>query len=352
MTTRILPAFLSVQGTSLSDEEKHLFAAHNPLGVCLFAKGCANVQNKTQLRNLIKQIKEVIGREDVLIAIDQEGGRVRRLLEPEWTAVTAQADIKDLQTARAHAQLIAADLKNTGINVNIAPVIDIEYPQTSTALKSRCFSGDEKTVAKLGQAMVTEYMKSGVCPCIKHMPGHGRGQADPHLELPVINDSLQELMTDFYPFQKLHETPMGMVAHIVLTAVDEKNPATCSERVIKDIIRGTIGFDGLLVSDAIMMNALRGSICERAERCFAAGCDVICLGNADFAANEALCQSHIALTDAAEERLEKVRAVIRRPFPVINTEYVQNKYCAGLKSVISYNYEYDATEVLNRLRKQ
>ena len=351
MATRILPAFLSVQGPSLSDDEKRLFAVHNPLGVCLFAKGCANVQDKIQLRNLIKQIKEVIGRDDVLIAIDQEGGRVRRLLDPEWTAVTAQADIKDLQTARAHAQLIGNDLKTTGINVNFAPVLDIEYPDTSAALKSRCFVGDAQTVAKFGQAMVEEYIRLGVCPCIKHMPGHGRGQADPHLELPVINDSLQELMTDFYPFQKMHDAPMGMVAHIVLTAVDAQNPATCSERVIKDIIRGTIGFEGLLVSDAIMMNALHGSISERAERCFSAGCDVICLGNTDFAANEALCQSHIVLTDEAKERLKKVRAVISKPLSAINTEYVQNKYCAGLKNVLSYNYEYDATEVLNRLRK-
>lgn len=350
--TRILPAFLSVQGTALTDDEKRLFEEHNPLGVCLFAKGCANVQNKIQLQQLIKQIKEIIGRENVLIAIDQEGGRVRRLLEPEWTAVTAQADIQTAEMARAHAQIISTDLKNCGINVNFAPVLDVLYPETSKALQGRCFGSDEKQIAVLGQAMIEEYMKNGICPCIKHLPGHGRGQADPHLQLPVISAPLEDLAKDFYPFQKLRHTPMGMAAHIVLTEIDPDNPVTCSARAIQTVIRGEIGFDGLLVSDAVMMGALHGSIAERAKRCWQAGCDVICLGNADFADNVALCQSGINLTQAAEERLEKVNNVIKQSLSAINIEYVQNKYCAGLKSVISYNYEYDATEVLNRLRNK
>lgn len=347
----ILPAFLSCQGTSLTDDEKRLFAAHNPLGVCLFAKGCANVQNRRQLSALVKQIKEVIGRDDVLIAIDQEGGRVRRLTEPEFTPVAAQADITTPELATIHANLISADLQTCGINVNFAPVLDIQYPETSSALTSRCFLGNKEQVAALGRAMTDAYMQNGICPCIKHLPGHGRGQADPHLQLPVITASLDELAADFYPFQQLNDVPMGMAAHIVLTAVDATAPVTCSAKAIKEIIRDKIGFTGLLVSDAVMMNALHGDISERAQNCWRAGCDVICLGNADFAANEALCAGKIALTDAAAERLARVRQVVQTAGATQNLAQLKNKYCAALKNIITYDYNYDATEVLTRLRQ-
>lgn len=348
----ILPAFLSVQGATLSDDEKRLLAGYNPLGVCLFAIGCANVQNKEQLKNLTKQIKETIGRDDVLIAVDQEGGRVRRLPEPQWTPVASQAQIKSVATASWHARLISRDLKESGINVNFAPVLDVLYPETNAVLKSRCFNGSPEKVAKWGAAMLKAYERCGVSPCIKHMPGHGRGAADPHLQLPVINASLAELMTDFYPFQQLKNAPMGMVAHVILSAIDKKNPATCSAKVIKNIIRQKIGFNGLLVSDAIVMKALQGTVAERAHKCIEAGCDVVCLGNADFAANSELCRSGLTMSDAALERLQNIRKIINKPLPQANYAYLQNKYCGRLKNIISYNSEYDATEVLNRLRKQ
>lgn len=348
----ILPAFLSVQGLSLTDAEKRLFAQYNPLGVCLFALGCNNIQDKAQLENLTKQIKETIGREDVLIAVDQEGGRVRRLTESHWTPVAAQAEIKSAVKADLHARLIAHDLKSSGINVNFAPVLDVLYEETNAVLRSRCFGADENKVAKLGAAMVKAYKACGVCPCVKHLPGHGRGQADPHLHLPVINATRAELEQDFYPFKQLKNAPMGMVAHIVLSAVDPKKPATCSEKVIKEIIRQEIGFKGLLVSDAIVMQSLQENIVERAKRCLTAGCDVVCLGNTDFAANVALCESGLKLSEAAAERLQTVQKIITKPLPMANYAYLQNKYCRGLKNIISYNSEYDATEVLNRLRQQ
>jgi beta-N-acetylhexosaminidase len=348
----ILPAFLSVQGTELTDAEKRLFAEYNPLGVCLFAIGCANVENKIQLQNLVKQIKETIGREDVLIAVDQEGGRVRRLPEPEWTAVASQSVIDTKEKATCHAKLISRDLKNCGINVNFAPVLDVEYDYTNAVLKGRCFSSDEQEVALLGRVMVDTYEKCGVCPCIKHLPGHGRGRADPHLQLPAIEEDLKTLEKDFYPFKQLADAPMGMAAHIVLKAVDAENPATFSEKVISEIIRKNIGFKGLLVSDAIVMQALKGRIAERAERCVEAGCDVVCLGNADFAANMEICNSKIKMKDDTLERLEKIFTIIKKPLSKVNYENLQNKYCRGVKNIISYNYEYDATEILNKLRKQ
>ena len=345
---KILPAFLSCQGARLGDDEKRLFERYNPLGVCLFSKFCANIQNAEQVRLLIKDIKEAVGRDNVLIAVDQEGGRVRRLTEPEFTPVLGQSAITNPQAAREHAYLVSHDLKSCGINVNFAPVLDTPNPKTSDVLRGRCF---EKDIALLGKAMVDEYIKQGVCPCIKHLPGHGRGAVDPHLELPVITESLDELQVDFAPFKELNKTPMGMVAHIVLTAVDSERAASVSAKVIRQIIRQEIGFDGLLVSDAIMMQALKGSISERAEMSIAAGCDVVCLGNTGLEANEELCRSKIELSDEAAERLARIWPIVSRTGDFANYEYVKNKYCAEAKNIISYDYQYDATEVLNRLRK-
>ena len=226
----------------------------------MFAKSCTNVQNPQQLKRLCQDIKETIGREDVLIAIDQEGGRVRRLVEPEFTPLAEQQRLNTVELAKQHAFLVAHDLKNCGINVNFAPVLDICYEFTSAVLRGRCFDGDEKQIAILGKAMVDEFMANGVCPCVKHLPGHGRAKSDPHLELPVIDDDIKTLQTDFYPFKQLKDAPMGMVAHLLLTKIDNSLPSSESPSVIKNIIRKEIGFSGFLVSDAIMMQALKGSI--------------------------------------------------------------------------------------------
>ena len=345
----ILPAFLSCQGARLSDEEKKLFAKYKPLGVCLFSRFCENVKDKQQIRALIHDIKDAVGRDEVLISVDQEGGRVRRLLEPEFTPVVAQQNIETSEQAQMHAYLISADLKSCGINVNFAPVLDTLYPDTSTVLQGRCFT---HSIADLGKSMIDEYVKNGICPCVKHMPGHGRATVDPHLNLPVINADLRELQQDFAPFKALNRTPMGMLAHIVLRAIDKDNAATVSEKVIKNIIRGEIGFKGLLVSDAIVMKALQGSVAEKAQRAISAGCDVVCLGNADFAANVELCQSGIRMSDEAVERLQKIFDMVKISMDFSSYEYVQNKYCGSLKNIISYDYQYDATEVLNRLRQK
>jgi len=344
----ILPAFLSCQGLRLSDEEKYLFAKYNPLGVCLFSKFCANIKDKVQVKDLINDIKQATERDDVLIAVDQEGGRVRRLLEPEFTPVTAQQNITNEQMARYHAYLVSSDLKSCGINVNFAPVLDIMTDKTSDVLKGRCFS---EQVATLGKAMVDEYIKNGICPCIKHLPGHGKAATDPHLYLPIIEESLEELQTDFAPFKALKDSPMGMVAHIVLTAVDKQNAITVSPLAIQNIIRKEIGFNGLLVSDAIVMLALKGSISEKAKQTINAGCDVVCLGNADFKANAELCESGIKMSDSAYERLQKILDIIKINGDFSQYENIKNKYCANLKNDVTYDYNYDATEVLNRLRK-
>lgn len=347
---KILPAFLSCQGTSLSDDEKHLFEKYNPLGVCLFSRCCANIESRHQVQNLVREIKEIVGRDDVLIAVDQEGGRVRRLVQSEFVPLLAQADITTVTQARRHAYLAAHDLKSCAINVNFAPVLDVMHEKTSAVLNGRCFAGDASKVARLGRVMVDTYIKHGVCPCVKHMPGHGLATVDPHLNLPIIETPRQQLQNEFYPFKMLHDAPMGMLAHIVLTDIDAENPATLSAPVIQQIIRDEIGFDGMLVSDALMMNALKGSITERAQRSVAAGCDVVCLGNADYAANEELCASGIVMTDEASERMQNVKSVIAKHDDFVKYEHVKNKYCENAKNVVAYDYCYDATEVLNNIR--
>lgn len=348
MEKSILPAFLSVQGPVLSDEEKHLFEQYNPLGVCLFAYKCENVKTRRQLRALCREIKEVIGRDDVLIAVDQEGGRVRRLCEPEFSALAAQDKIDSIEQAENHAYIASADLKDVGINVNFAPVLDVFYPKTSDALRSRCFSSDYKKIAAIGKAMVDTYIKCGICPCIKHLPGHGRAESDPHLELPVVNAEIEELQNDFFPFRALADAPMGMVAHLVISAIDSL-PATESKTVISEIIRKEIGFKGLLVSDAIMMNALKGSIAERAKRVFAAGCEVVCLGNSNFSDNYEICKTGLQMSDEAKDKLKKITDLCNKGCDFKNYAIVQKKYCELQKSIVTYSHSYDATEVLNRL---
>ena len=346
---RIFPAFLSCRGTRLSDSEKRLFAQSNPLGICLFSRYCENIKNREQLNALTQEIKEVIGRDDVLIAVDQEGGRVRRLLEPEFTAVAAQEFITTPKLAKAHAYLISADLRACGINVNFAPVLDILSLETSNVLQGRCFKQDHALLAK---AMVDEYINCGICPCIKHLPGHGKAKVDPHLELPVITANLTELEQDFYPFQQLKNAPMGMAGHIILTAIDAQNAATVSPLVITKIIRQKIGFSGLLVSDALTMRALDGNIQSKAQRAIAAGCDVVCLGNTSFEDNLALCESKIEMTDEAVERLSSIRKIINKPTTFTDYANIKNNYCMELKNIISYDYNYDATEVLHQLNNK
>lgn len=350
MDRPIFPVFLSCQGACLTDEEKYLFNKINPLGVCLFSNYCNNIQTKQQIKALIKEIKEIIGRENVLIAIDQEGGRVNRLITSEFMSLSSQSEIKNEQQAEEHAYLTSYELKNCDINVNFAPVLDIEYNITSSVLHTRCFTGNEKTVAKFGKAMVDKYIEYGICPCLKHLPGHGRARVDPHLDTSVIYDSINILQKDFYPFKQLNKSPMGMLGHVVIDVVDKDIPSTFSRKVIENIVRKEIGFDGLLVSDALIMKALKGTLIEKAERAISSGCDVLCLGNAKFEENIEICKSNICLRDEAYERLNKVYSILQNEKTFDNYEQIKNNYCVNMKSMIAYDTKYDATEVLNRIR--
>lgn len=354
MDNPITAAILSCQGTSLSDDEKRLFSRMNPLGINLFGR---NISNKAQLKQLINEIKETVGREDILIAVDQEGGRVRRLAEPEFRSYTHAITLGRLpeehaQTAAMlHARLISAELKETGFNLNYAPVLDTLYPETSAVLKSRSFGADTIVISTLGKTMVDEYIKDGICPCIKHLPGHGRAKVDPHLSLPVLEHSLSELEQDFAPFRSLNKTPAGMTAHIVIKAVDDKLPVTLSASAIQTVIREIIGFKGLLISDAIDMHALPGNIAERASAALQAGCDCICYALGNYAELKQLSSICPPLTDKALERLQPIKKIITTKIAFPNLENYANQYKNIVGTIEPYVDGYDATEVLNKMKQ-
>lgn len=357
MTQKITAAVVSLSGLKLNNDEKRLLAEFQPLGICLFSR---NIQNKIQLKNLTAEIRENCGREDIIIAADQEGGRVRRLTEPDFRSYASQYVLgKTAETfgtavaekaVSAHALLISQDLKECGINMNFAPVLDLAFTQTSPVLKSRCFGNDEKLTAAYGKIMIDEYIRNGICPCIKHMPGHGRVTVDPHLGLPVLNYSLQELEKDFYPFKKLNDCPAGMTAHVVIPEIDNQNPVTQSAMGIKELIRNRIGFDGLLISDAIDMKALPGSLEEKAVNCISAGCDAVCYCGGDAESAAAVCRKAGIMADKSMIRFEKIRNLFHNSCRNSNLDEVIREYETLTGKIEKYQDDYDATEVLNKMK--
>ncbi len=354
MEKPILAAMLSCSSTELNDNEKYLFSRYNPVGVTLFGR---NIHDKEQLKKLISSIKEVIGREDVLIAVDQEGGRVRRLAEPEFRSYLSQKNLGSLnedeavKACRFHATLISRDCKELGINWNYAPVLDLAFPDTSEVLLSRCFGSDEKKAALLGKVMVEAYIQNGICPCIKHIPGHGRVSVDPHLQLPVLNYSLKDLEKDFYPFQQLKDAPAGMTAHILIPEIDPSLPVTQSAKAVQTLIRGIIGFDGFLISDAIDMKALNGSLGEKARTSLAAGCDAVCYCLGDFAEMREVCDNVRIMSDKSMIRFAKIKNIINNTNKyTIDFSKIEAEYDRLAGKAEKYIETYDATEVLHQLK--
>ncbi len=275
-------------GPKLTDEERDFFRDVDPLGFILFAR---NIDAGAQVRVLTQELRATIGRADAPILIDQEGGSVARLTPPEWREAPAAARFgalaeRDLATAceaaRLNARLIATELFDLGISVDCAPVLDLLVPGAHGVIGDRAFAGDPELVASLGRATCEGLLAGGVTPVIKHLPGHGRATVDSHHDLPVVTTPAEVLeATDFKPFVALGDMPWAMTAHVVYTAFDPTAPATHSMRVIDEVIRGRIGFEGFLISDDITMGALRGGVGERVEAILEAGCDAVlhCDGN-------------------------------------------------------------------------
>lgn len=352
----ILAGLLSVSGTKLTDKEKYLLESANPLGISLFKR---NIQSPTQVKALIQNIKEVIGRTDVLIATDQEGGRVCRFTGKNFHHLLAQASIGSLEQNEAiqmsslQAKLIAFDLKKVGVNLDFAPCIDVAFPDTTPALKTRCFSQDEKLVALCGGVITKTLMQEGIIPCIKHAPGHGRAKSDPHLSLPVLDASLEELEKDFYPFKSLAPiAPFMMTAHIVIPQIDSQ-PVTQSKKAIDTLIRSYMNFQGLLISDAIDMHALQGSLSEKTKRALSAGCDCICYCLGDSEELEEVIKSCAYLSDSALEKLyQKVLPILNQTEESKDISQIEKSYLTLSLKTKNITEDYDAVEVLNKLKKK
>nr|WP_315384471.1 beta-N-acetylhexosaminidase [uncultured Sphingomonas sp.] len=275
------PVIFGLSGPSLTDDERAFFKDAEPLGYILFKRNCVD---PAQMRALTDDLRALSGRGDLPILIDQEGGRVARMQPPVWPAFPAgaafdalyeRAPISAIEAARANGQALAAILREAGVSADCAPLLDVAVEGGTPAIGDRAFGRDPMRVAALGRALLDGLARGGLVGIIKHMPGHGRAMVDSHLELPRVRASAEELEADLLPFQRLAHAPMGMTAHIVFEAWDAELPATLSPTVIRQIIRGRIGFDGLLFTDDIDMKALSGTAGEKAERALAAGCDVV-----------------------------------------------------------------------------
>ena len=310
---------LGVSGKSLTSEEREFYAGEAPWGFILFAR---NIGEPNEIADLVAGLRDAVGRADAPVLIDQEGGRVQRIRQPiapryPSAAVLGEIYRRDakngLRAAWLMSRLHAFDLMRFGINVDCLPVLDVPVEGASNVIGDRAYATDPAIVTAMGRAAADGLAAGGVQPVMKHMPGHGRGMADSHHELPVVTATLDELDAhDFAPFRALSSMTMAMSAHIVFTAVDPDRPATTSPKVIEEIIRGRIGFDGLLLSDDSSMNALKGTIGERARDIAAGGCDIVLHCNGLMDEMKAVVREVGPLAGKTLERVRRVEAA----FPV------------------------------------
>lgn len=305
-------------GHELTLDEAAFFREAAPWGFILFRR---NIDNPAQVRALCAALREAVGREEAPILIDQEGGRVQRMGPPHWPkypsgatygALHANDPLVQRELARLGARLIAHDLRAVGVTVDCLPVLDVPSPGAHDVIGDRAYGGTPEKVAVLGRAAAEGLLAGGVLPVVKHIPGHGRAGADSHLALPVVETSREELERhDFAPFRMLTDMPLAMTAHVVYTALDPERPATTSPVVVGDIIRGHIGYDGLLMTDDLSMKALSGSFREKTEAAFAAGCDMALHCNGQMEEMSAVAEASPVLEGEALRRAEAALARIR-----------------------------------------
>ncbi|HYI39138.1 MAG TPA: beta-N-acetylhexosaminidase [Allosphingosinicella sp.] len=307
-------AIYAPSGLELTPDERAFFRDSDPVGYIVFRR---NVADRDQLRALTDDLRNLQGRGDLPILIDQEGGRVARMRPPEWPAFPAaeafarlyeKAPMSAIEAARANAAAIGTLLAEVGVNVDCLPVLDVRQPGATDIVGDRAFGSEPMQVAALGRASLDGLASAGVVGVIKHMPGHGRALADSHEILPIVTASLEELEVDVEPFRTLRESPMGMTCHCVYTAWDPERPGSQSPIVIGDVIRGRIGFDGFLMSDDIGMNALGGGFDERARGVIEAGTDAVLHCSGKMEEMIAVASAVGALGRAGSERLERAMA--------------------------------------------
>ena len=310
------PLFLGLAGTELTDAERSFFSGLDPAGYILFKR---NVADPAQLRALTDALRSLSGRDDVPILIDQEGGRVARMQPPVWPAFPKAelfdrlydiAPMSAIEAARHNAQAIAVMLGEAGINVDCLPLLDVRQPGAHDIIGDRALGAEPMRVAAMGRAVIEGLRAGGAVGVVKHIPGHGRAMADSHVELPVVDADAETLETDLSPFIALNGAPMAMTAHVVYPAWDGGECATLSAKVIGEIIRGRIGFDGLLMCDDIGMHALSGTFGERAAGVLAAGCDIVLHCSGRMAEMEAVAGAVGTIDDAARTRLDRAMATV------------------------------------------
>ncbi|MET0274981.1 MAG: beta-N-acetylhexosaminidase [Phenylobacterium sp.] len=307
-------AILGCSGPTLTADEAGFFRDARPWGFILFAR---NVETPDQVRALVASLRETVGRAEAPVLIDQEGGRVARLRPPHWKAYPpgraygALPAAERVEVTRLGARLLAHDLLALGINVDCLPVLDVPAPDGHEIIGDRAYGRTPQAVTTLGRAAAEGLLAGGVLPVIKHMPGHGRAKADSHLELPVVDASWDELAArDFAPFRALADMPMAMTAHVIYAAIDPDQPATTSKVVMDRVIRGAIGFVGLLMSDDLSMKALAGDFTARTRAALAAGCDVVLHCNGEMAEMRAVIDGATPLAGRSAERAEAALARI------------------------------------------
>jgi beta-N-acetylhexosaminidase len=320
------PAIYGFADERLSADERDFFRDADPAGYILFGRNC---RDRAQMRALTDELRALHGRDRLPILIDQEGGRVARLQPPVWPAFPKAERFADLyevapvsaiEAARANALAIATILHEVGINVDCLPLLDVRQAGANDIIGDRALGSEPMQVAALGRAVIEGLRDGGVVGVVKHMPGHGRSMSDSHVELPVVTASEEELERDIEPFRTLRNAPMGMTAHVVYTAWDAKRCASLSPKVIGEIIRGRIGFEGLLMSDDLGMHALRGDFADRARDVVAAGCDVALHCSGDMAEMRAVASGLGEMGEASLERLERAMATIAGSAPSTSYE--------------------------------
>lgn len=317
--TRPRALVLGCAGTGLSAEERAFFRDADPLGFILFAR---NVDTVESTYRLSEELRSCVARADAPVLIDQEGGRVARLRPPHWRKAPparllgelyARNPEQGLEATKLNSRLLAADVASVGVDVDCLPVLDIAFPETHAVIGDRAYADRPEPVAALGRAAAEGLMAEGVMPVIKHIPGHGRATVDSHEALPTVTASRAELeRTDFVPFQLLSDLPWAMTGHLLFAAIDPKACITVSAGAVQDVIRTHIGFDGLLLSDDLSMQALGGSLGDRAARAIAAGCDIALHCNGRMPEMVEIAGRVGPMTDSAQRRFQDGRSFLAR----------------------------------------
>ena len=320
------PVIFGLAGLQLTNEERTFFKQVEPVGFILFAR---NVDTPQQVKALVADLKELAGGE-CLILIDQEGGRVARLRPPHFAPTLPVAKLTtDPQKASdlviAHSRLIAAECQALGINCSCYPVLDVPVDGADPIIGDRAFSTDPKKVAEYGALAIDTFLEAGILPVIKHIPGHGRGDVDSHLHLPRVNATSTELEADFFPFKAARNAPLAMTAHIAYDAYDATDPATFSNTVIDHVVRGEIGFNGLLMTDDLSMQALEGDMASRATRALDGGCDILLHCNGNMEEMVTVFRSISTINSNLTEKIEVLLSLTRECIP-LDLQQIRDDY--------------------------